>query len=284
MVYLGRSEALAPIYLLRRDFTVSSDPAVLAHDPALDVGAFSWARDGSHGAALLSDVLVSIEPGVDKRRLAETIRTLTFGQDASTVYAVRVTESGANDTATVLAIDFASGAATDLTSVTYARPQVQAQEVLREAQFADDGGAVRLFWLEDGTLMMWVLGASGWQIDPATGATTEVGAESLPNLWSPQADQRVMVAESGSTSSLVLYNANGEEVARTVAEGLVSHMRWAPDGSQVVFTLGRANAGGGVLQDLFMWNLEPDTAPTQTTNTGAAFGAEWLGSVPLWRR
>jgi hypothetical protein len=284
MVYVGRSEALAPIYLLRRDFTVSDDPDVLAFDPALDVRAFAWARDGSHGAALLVDVLVSIEPGAEKRRLAETISTLTFGQDASTVYAVRVTESGANDTATVIAIDFVSGAATDLTSVTYARPQLQAQEVLREAQFADDGGGVRLLWLEGGTLLLWVLGASGWQIDPATGATTEVGAESLPNLWSPQGDQRVVVAESGSTSLMVLYNAAGEEVARTVAEGLVSHMRWAPDGSQVVFTLGRAGASGGVLQDLFMWNLEPDTAPVQTTNTGAAFGAEWLGSVPLWRR
>ncbi|HVM25324.1 MAG TPA: hypothetical protein VM253_08000, partial [Candidatus Limnocylindrales bacterium] len=71
MVYQGRSAALAPIYLLRRDFTVEGDPAVLAQDGSLDVRRFAWAPDGTVGAGLLADVLVSIEPGTEKRRLGD---------------------------------------------------------------------------------------------------------------------------------------------------------------------------------------------------------------------
>ncbi len=123
MVYQGRSAALAPIYLLRRDFTKAEDTqVVLAQDSSLDVRRFTWARDGTVGAGLLADVLVSIEPGKEKRRLADGISTITFGEDASTVYAVRVTEDGANDVATVLAIDFESGDTTELAAPTYARP------------------------------------------------------------------------------------------------------------------------------------------------------------------
>jgi hypothetical protein len=51
----------------------------------------------------------------------------------------------------------------------------------------------------------------------------------------------------------------------------------------VVFTLARTAAGGGVLQDLFLWDLGDGVAPTQLTATGAAFSAEWLGATPLWR-
>ena len=74
MVYQGRSAALAPIYLLRRDFTKAEDTQViLAQDSSLDVRRFTWARDGTVGAGLLADVLVSIEPGKEKRRLADGI-------------------------------------------------------------------------------------------------------------------------------------------------------------------------------------------------------------------
>jgi hypothetical protein len=38
-----------------------------------------------------------------------------------------------------------------------------------------------------------------------------------------------------------------------------------------------------VIQNLFLWDLGDAEPPTQLTNTGAAFGAEWLGSMPLWR-
>ena len=41
-------------------------------------------------------------------------------------------------------------------------------------------------------------------------------------------------------------------------------------------------AVGGVLQDLFLWDLN-EADPMQLTATGAAFGAEWLGTQALWR-
>ncbi len=123
MVYQGRSAASGqPIYLLVHDFTTEDEEVVLAQDPTIDVRRFAWAPDGTVGAGLLADVLVSIEPGESKRNLGEGLSTVTFGADASMVYAVRVTADGTDDVATVLAIDFASGVSSELASVTYPRP------------------------------------------------------------------------------------------------------------------------------------------------------------------
>jgi len=71
-------------------------------------------------------------------------------------------------------------------------------------------------------------------------------------------------------------------LATTTVKGLVSHLRWSPDGERVVFTVGHATSGGGVLQDLYLWDLGDGEAPMQLTSTGAAFGAEWLGTTPHW--
>ena len=49
-----------------------------------------------------------------------------------------------------------------------------------------------------------------------------------------------------------------------------------------MFTVGRSADAGGVLQDLFLWDLNEED-PMQLTATGAAFGAEWLGAKALWR-
>ncbi len=49
------------------------------------------------------------------------------------------------------------------------------------------------------------------------------------------------------------------------------------------FTVGPSASGGGVIQNLWVWYLEDGISPTQMTDTGAAFGAEWLGSPALWR-
>ena len=38
-----------------------------------------------------------------------------------------------------------------------------------------------------------------------------------------------------------------------------------------------------MLQDLFLWDLN-EADPMQLTATGAAFGAEWLGTQALWTR
>jgi len=281
MVYQGRSAALAPIYLLRHDFTTSEDPSILAQDANLDVRRFAWAPDGRVGAGLLADVLVSIEPGSEKRRLGDGISTLTFGDDASTLYAVRVTLDGANDVATVLAIDFLSGNTSELASISYARPTIGAEEALAEAQFGDDGGTVRVHWMEDDTLRLWSLGAGTWAISTADGEVTEM-EESQAVLWSASGRHRIALEVDGGTTTIRQTNREDADLASTSVEGLVSHLRWSPDGERVVFTLGRSATGGGVLQDLFLWDLADGEAPTQLTSTGAAFGAEWLGSQPRW--
>jgi hypothetical protein len=282
MIYQGRAAALAPIYLLRHDFTTEDEPVTLAQDDSLDVRRFAWARDGTIGAGLLADVLVSIEEGQEKRRLGDGIMTITFGEDAQTVYAVRITEDGANDVATVMAVDFLSGDTTELASINYPRPDVAAEEALAEAQFADEGGAVRLFWMENGMLRLWSMGAGTWEISPEDGEVTDL-EEALPVLWSPVGDRRVTVEEEGGTSTISLVAEDGDTVATTTAEGLVSHLRWSPAGDRVAFTLGRSASGGGILQNLWLWDLRDGESPMQLTSTGAAFGVEWRGTAPLWR-
>jgi hypothetical protein len=281
MVYQGRAAALAPIYLLRHDFTTEEEPFTMAQDSRLDVRRFAWAPDGTVGAGLLADVLVSIEEGEEKRRLGDSIVTITFGEDAGSVYAVRITEDGANDVATILAIDFASGETDELASVNYPRPDIAAEEALTEAQFADDGGAVRLFWMHSGVLRLWALGAGTWDIDPESGDVSDL-EEALPVLWAPGGRERITVSEEGGTTTINRVDPDGETISSTTVEGLVSHVRWSSDRQRVVFTVGRSASGGGILQDLFLWDLGEEP-PSQITSTGAAFGAEWLGTAPRWQ-
>jgi WD40 repeat protein len=284
MVYQGRAAALAPIYLLRRDFTTEEEPVVLAQDPNLDVRRFAWSPDGTVGAGLYADLLVSIETGLEKRPLGDDVSAITFGDDGSTVYAVRVTADGANDVATLLAIDFTSGDSRDVASVSYTRPLVGEEAALAEAQFTDDGGTIRLFWMADNTVRLWVLGGGAWTIEPSDGEVTELEADALPFLWSPDGRQRVGFALNGSTTTIRLVNRAGDEQARATVDGRVSHARWSPDGDRIVFTVGRSASGGGVLQDLHIWDLGAgeDPAPMRITDTGAAFGAEWLGGRQIW--
>jgi len=283
MVYQGRSAALAPIYLLRRDFTKDEDTQqVLAQDPSLDVRRYAWSPDGTVGAGLLADVLVSIEPGEEKRRLADGISTVTFGADASTLYAVRVTQDGANDVARILEIDFASGAEAELVAPTYERPVIGEEDALSEAQFTDEGGPVRLYWIDGGMLRFWALGAGTWEINPGDGSLTELEEDDRPTLWAPDAERRITTSFEDGSSTLSLLDAADEELLAVTIEGRVSHVRWAPDGERIAFTAGRSNAGGGVLQDLFLWDLNEED-PMQLTATGAAFGAEWLGAPALWK-
>jgi len=282
MIYQGRAAALAPIYLLGHDFTTEDDPGVLAQDPNIDVRRFAWAPDGRVGAGLLADVLVSIEPGESKRNLGTAISTITFGDDASTVYAVRVTTDGGNDVATVLAIGFGNGDTEELASVSYERPTVGAEAALPEAQFTDDGGTVRLYWMSDGRLRLWVLGAGTWEINSGDGEVTDLDGDELPVLVAPDGEHRIAFEEEEGETTLRYLSASDAELATTSVSGLVSHLRWSRSGDRVVFTVGRSASGGGVLQDLFLWDLETEAAPMQLTTTGAAFGAVWRGASPRW--
>jgi hypothetical protein len=281
MIYQGRSAALAPIYLLHHDFTSPDPPTVLAQDSSLDVQRFSWAPDGIAGAGLLGDVLVSLEPDADKRNLGTGIATLTFGDESSMVFAVRVTEDGSNDVATVLAIDFATGGTTDLANVSYARPGGPSGDPLTDAQSIDDGGQVRLYWLETDALRLWVPGGGTWDIG-TDGQVTPLAAETPPTLWSPDGERRILQEVSGNVTTLRAVDEDGEEIASVAIEAAVSHIRWSPSGERIVFTAGTSAPNGGVIQDLYLWDVNDQPAMKLTT-TGANFGAEWRGSQPRWR-
>ena len=285
MVYQGRSAPLEPIYLLRRDFTEEGDPEVLAQDANLNVQRFAWSADGTRGAFLYQDLLVGIDPGVDVHQLSDGISAITFGDDPETVYAVRVRSDGGNDVASILAVNQAGGDERQLDRVSYPRPADDGRAGLAEAQFLDEGGPIRLYWMHDDTLLLWVQGAGAWTIDPARGDAAPAENDRKPLLWAPEGERRIGFEVKGDRTAMHLVDRSGDELATATVEGRVSHLRWSPRGDQVVFTVGRSTRNGGVLQDLFLWNLGQgeDPAPMQITNTGAAFGAEWLGSQSRWQ-
>jgi hypothetical protein len=198
------------------------------------------------------------------------------------VYAVRIRADGGRDVAEVLEITFRGRDERRLASVRYPRPAVAADPPLREAQFIDDGGRVRLYAAADGNLVLWILGApETYRIDPGDGTVSEARRE--PVLWAADGLQRVDVREQpNGTTNLVLQDAGGDAVAKTNVPGLVSHVRWVDTNNEIVFTLGRLAANGGVRQDLYVWDLRDGRDPMPLTSDGVSFGAEWLGSAPNW--
>ena len=95
-------------------------------------------------------------------------------------------------------------------------------------------------------------------------------------------DRRVFYEVSDGVSTLTLYDDEGETLASTTVEGYVSHLRWSADDRRVVFTVGKGTSSDGVVQDLYLWDLNEE-APMRITDTGANFGAEWRGTTPRWR-
>jgi hypothetical protein len=280
MVYLGRPSGTAPIYLLRRDFTKAKQAQVLAQ-AAQGIERFTWSPDGRVGTAIISGRAVALTPGQEARKLADNVTAVTFGWDAETVYAVRITQDGADDRAQILKIDFVSGANDVVANVRYPHPVTAPEAPLREAQFIDDGGLVRIYAVADGNLALWVLGAPAtYRIDPANGEVSEIGRE--PVLWSPDGTRRVTLHEDGSTTSIRLRDRSNAVTSSVSVTGLVSHVRWASGSNEIVFTLGVVSAGGGVRQDLYVWDLRNRKAPMPLTSNGASFGAEWRGVISNW--
>jgi hypothetical protein len=280
MVYLGRPSGVAPIYLLRRDFTKAKDPQVMAQAEQ-GVEKFTWSPDGRVGAAIISGRAVALTPGEAGRRLADNVTALTFGWDAETVYGVRINRDGANDRAQVLQMDFVSRAVEVIATIRYPHPVTASEAPLREAQFIDDGGLVRIYAVADGNLTIWILGApSAYRVDPANGGVREIARP--PVLWAPDGAQRVTVHENGSNTTLRLRNRTGSTTSSVTVVGLVSHVRWAKTNNEIVFTLGRLSAAGGVRQDLYVWDLRDGRDPSPLTTNGVSFGAEWRGVMPNW--
>ena len=281
MTYLGRETAASPIRLSRRDFSTTTDPVVLAED-ANNVGKYAWAPDGRVGAAIISGRGVAIVAGQELRTLTDPVDTLVFADDSTTLYGLRITRDGANDQAEVLSIDFGSGATEIIATLTYPHPEIIADPALKEAQFADNGGIVRLYVTTDGYLVAWILGApAAYRIDPTDGSFTQIDKAKQPVLWSPDRRTRVDVTEKSGTTTLTLTAQDGTARSTVNVTGLVSHIRWAASSNEIVFTLGRL-VGGGVRQDLYVWDMVDGNAPSPLTSNGASFGAEWLGVLQSW--
>ena len=84
MTYLGRPSAVAPIYLLLRDFSVAKDPDVLAQ-AAQGVSSYANAPDGTVAAAVIGGRAVALGSREESHgALADNVTTLTFGWDAET--------------------------------------------------------------------------------------------------------------------------------------------------------------------------------------------------------
>ena len=282
MTYLGRATASSPIRLLRHDFSTTVASTVLLDDPA-GVAHYAWAPDGRRGVAIVAGRAVALVEGQPARPLtpSDPVDAVIFGEDSTTLYGLRVTPDGANDRAELLSIDFTSGATQILTTVTYPHPKIVADPALKEAQFADDGGIVRLYSTVDGYVVAWILGAPAtYQVDPESGAYTQV--DHRPVLWSPDQRSRIDLAVSGSATTLTLLDDSGAAQASVKVTGLVSHVRWAGSDNEIVFTLGRT-ISGCVHQDLYVWDLVDGKAPAPLTSNGASFGAEWLGVLQAWK-
>ncbi|MDQ3880331.1 MAG: hypothetical protein M3295_04585 [Chloroflexota bacterium] len=281
MAFLARADPAAPVALMRDDFS-NDDPAASVATAGDGISFHDWAPDGSIGAAVIAGSVVALAPGEDARPLVDNVAQITFGADATTIYGVRVADDGNTETSTIIAIDVESGDEREITSVSYDNPLFGFTGPLDEAQFADDGGAHRLYWLADGFLFLDVFAGPTITIDPADG--TQRPVERRPVLSSPDGSQHIEASagDNGDTT-LDLLAADGTVTVTTGVTGAVSHLRWSPNGDRVVFTVGTATPEGGVRQDLYVWTLKSNEAPTALTTSGAAFGAEWLGAPESWR-
>jgi hypothetical protein len=280
MVYLGRPSGVAPIYLLRRDFSKRKEAVVMAQADQ-GVEKFAWAPDGTVGLAVISGRAIALTPGKEPRPLADNVSAATFGWDASTIYAVRTITQGGNDRTRIVEIDFDTGDLKLVATIRYPHPVTAPDPPLREAQFIDDGGQVRIFAVADGRLTLWVLGAPDtYQIDPANGAVTKIARQ--PTLWSPDGTKHVTLNENGGQTTIRVRGRSGGEEPATKVTGLVSHVRWAGGSNEIVYTLGVLSVSGGVRQDLYVWDLNPRHDPLPLTSSGAAFGAEWRGVMQNW--
>jgi hypothetical protein len=279
MLYLSRPNAFAPSQLFRNDFSKSA-PATVVARASLDITHYAAAQEGTVSVAIVNGKLLGLAKGKPNRVLANLADAATFGPDATTVFAVKITRGGTNDDATVTSITFASGATKKLSTINFRHPAPPQLTALGSARFLDDGGMYRIYATSDGNLVLWIANAGQWRIDPVNGSV--VAAARQPMLWSPDGSHRINVTENGLVTTLTEVDQSGKTISRSSFTGLLSHLRWSPRGNRVAFTLGTNLADGGVRQDLYLWDLVNGRIPSALTTNGSSFGAEWLGSAQFW--
>jgi hypothetical protein len=270
-----------PIHLFSHDFAGSAAPVPQARDNR-GVATYDWAPSGAYGIALVDGNPLALTPGNSARDLGEGFDAITFAPDSAIAYAVRASLAGANDRAELLRVDYSSGAVTALHTWTYPHPTTFQEDVVSEAQFADDGGFERVYVLDNGTIVVWILGAPQvYTFDPTSGAASTT--DHMPFLWSPSGNLRIAVTESGSNSRFSVRGMAGEERGALNVTGRVSHVRWSTASNQIVFTLTRATSSGGVAQDLYVWDLTTGHAGVRLTQDLRSMGGEYRGSPDRWR-
>jgi len=281
MVYIGEKTAGGQNTLLRRDFSTKT-AAVQVAALSGPVSKAAWAPDGRAGAVIMGGVVVALAPGTAPRAISNHVAALAFGDDSTTLYALRITAAGTNDQTQLLAINAYTGATRTAATITYPHPYTVPDPPLTESAFQDNGGLDRLYATVDGYVVAWILAAPNiYRIDPATGAVVNVKNE--PTLWSPDQSKRVEVAKiAAGKDKLILRDHAGKQLASVDLIGLASHIRWARTENEIVFTLGRYGANYVVLQDLYVWDLTSGKAPSPLTSDNTSRAAEWLGVSQAW--
>jgi dipeptidyl aminopeptidase/acylaminoacyl peptidase len=278
---MQRTSANGPTHLFTHDFATNAAPVPQARDNR-GVDWYRWAPDGTDGIGLVDGNPLLLTPGSSARDLGDSFDSVTYAADSLTAYGLRTTLAGSNDRSELVAIDVATGAVSSLATWTYPHPTTFQEAPVREAQFADNGGFERVFVLDDGRVVVWVLGAPAiYTFDPATGTTGTL--DRMPLLWAPNGQIRTAIGETGSTTRIAIVGVAGEERGVLAVSGLVSHARWSANSNQIVFTINRGTSGGGVAQDLYAWDLQTGSSAVRLTQDLRSRGGEYRGAMELWK-
>jgi hypothetical protein len=214
--------------------------------------------------------------------VSDNLDSVTYGANPLVAFGLRTTLAGSNDRSELLQIDIPTGAVTSLATWTYPHPTTFQESAVKEAQFADDGGFERVLVLEDGRVVVWVLGAPAiYTFDPATGVAGTIST--MPTLWSPNGQLRATVTESGNNTRVAILGLAGEERESMGVAGYISHLRWSVNSNQIVFTLNTGTTGGGVSQDLYSWDVETGHLASRLTQDLRSRGGEYRGAPEIWK-
>jgi len=281
IIFMQRTSTSGPVHLFSHDFAGQETPEPLARDDR-GVDQYSWSPDGAWGIALVEGNPLALNPGNSAVDLGDGFDGIAFAGDSVTAYAVRATLAGSNDRAELLGVNMVTGAVQVLAIWTYPHPTTFQQGAVLEAQFADDGGFNRVHVLQDGRVVVWILGAPQiYTYDPATGATGTTNR--APVLWSPNGRLRIEVTEAGGSSTLYVRGLANEARGASTVSGYVSHIRWSSQNNQIVFTISLALTGGAVSQDLYLWDLETGSSVVRLTQDMRSMGGEFRGVEDHWK-
>jgi hypothetical protein len=280
IVFMQRTSDAGPIHLFTHDFAGSVAPVPQARDNR-GVDVYDWAPDGAHGIAIVKGDPLLLTPGSSAVDLGDGFDGVMYTADSTTAWAVRATLAGANDRTELLRVDTASGAVQAMAVWTYPHPVTFQESAAKEAQFADDGGFNRVYVLDDGTMVISILGAPAiYTYNPATGTAGTAARE--PLLWSPNGELTVVLTESGSNTRIAVQGVAGEERGAIGVTGLVSHVRWSTASNQIVFTI-TTPVTGGVSQDLYLWDLRTSSPAVRLTQDLRSMGGEFRGAPERYR-